>query len=65
MRYRRRSRNFPLTRHFYFPGFTDATGGLLRESGLLAARDSAQSVAGTNVRWLGAPRGLRFLRRAS
>jgi uncharacterized repeat protein (TIGR03837 family) len=33
----------PLTRHFYFPGFTDATGGLLRESGLLAARDSAQA----------------------
>jgi uncharacterized repeat protein (TIGR03837 family) len=33
----------PLTRHFYFPGFTEATGGLLREAGLLAARDAAQA----------------------
>lgn len=28
----------PLTRWFFFPGFTAATGGLLRESGLLAQR---------------------------
>lgn len=33
----------PLTRHFFFPGFTEATGGLLREAGLLAARDAAQA----------------------
>jgi uncharacterized repeat protein (TIGR03837 family) len=31
----------PLTRHFFFPGFTPATGGLLREEGLLEARDAA------------------------
>ena len=28
-----------LTRHFFFPGFTPRTGGLLREPGLAAARD--------------------------
>lgn len=28
-----------LTRHFWFPGFSERTGGLLREAGLLAARD--------------------------
>jgi uncharacterized repeat protein (TIGR03837 family) len=28
----------PLTKHFYFPGFTPATGGLLREQGLEASR---------------------------
>ncbi len=28
-----------LTRHFYFPGFTPRTGGLLREADLVAARD--------------------------
>ena len=27
-----------LTRHFFFPGFTAATGGLIREPGLLAAQ---------------------------
>ena len=31
----------PLSRHFWFPGFTPRTGGLIRESGLLAARDAA------------------------
>jgi uncharacterized repeat protein (TIGR03837 family) len=30
----------PLTRYFYFPGFTPRTGGLLRECGLLARRDA-------------------------
>jgi uncharacterized repeat protein (TIGR03837 family) len=29
-----------LTRHFYFPGFTPASGGLLRERALLARRDA-------------------------
>ena len=33
----------PLTRHFYFPGFTAGTGGLLREAGLFADRDAAQT----------------------
>ena len=32
-----------LPRHFWFPGFTAATGGLLREAGLLAARDAFQA----------------------
>ena len=31
-----------LTKHFYFPGFTDNTGGLLRERDLLAHRDAFQ-----------------------
>lgn len=30
----------PLVQHFYFPGFTPRTGGLLREAGLLDARDA-------------------------
>src|SRR5215468_10802294 len=29
----------PLSRRFWFPGFTQRTGGLLRERGLFAARD--------------------------
>jgi uncharacterized repeat protein (TIGR03837 family) len=31
-----------LRRHFYFPGFTPQSGGLLREAGLLARRDAFQ-----------------------
>lgn len=31
-----------LTKHFFFPGFTDKTGGLLRERDLLDARDRFQ-----------------------
>ena len=34
---------WPLVRFFFFPGFTPATGGLLREAGLLARRDAMQS----------------------
>jgi hypothetical protein len=30
----------PLPRRFWFPGFTSRTGGLIREQGLLAARDA-------------------------
>jgi uncharacterized repeat protein (TIGR03837 family) len=42
--------------HFFYPGFTAATGGLLRERGLLAARDAF--VAGHRApEWLAA-RGL-------
>ena len=33
----------PLTRHFYFPGFTAGTGGLMRERGLASERDRAQA----------------------
>src|SRR4051812_32391784 len=32
----------PLTKHFFFPGFTRKTGGLLRERGLLDSRDAFQ-----------------------
>jgi uncharacterized repeat protein (TIGR03837 family) len=34
-----------LTRWFYYPGFTPRTGGLLREGGLLAARDQVQAAS--------------------
>ncbi|APV50319.1 hypothetical protein BWI17_11830 [Betaproteobacteria bacterium GR16-43] len=30
----------PLVKHFFFPGFTERTGGLLREAGLFARRDA-------------------------
>jgi uncharacterized repeat protein (TIGR03837 family) len=33
----------PLTRWFWFPGFTRRSGGLLREAGLLEARDAFRS----------------------
>jgi len=32
----------PLTKHYFFPGFTARTGGLLREGDLLARRDAFQ-----------------------
>ena len=32
-----------LSSHFFFPGFTEQTGGLLRESALIAQRDSWQT----------------------
>ncbi|HZX30510.1 MAG TPA: elongation factor P maturation arginine rhamnosyltransferase EarP [Rhodocyclaceae bacterium] len=32
--------SLPLTKHFFFPGFTPRTGGLLREKGLLERRDA-------------------------
>ena len=35
--------SLPLTKYFFFPGFTANSGGLLREAGLLAERDSFQS----------------------
>ena len=31
--------SLPLVKYFFFPGFSSATGGLLREKGLLIARD--------------------------
>jgi uncharacterized repeat protein (TIGR03837 family) len=33
----------PLVKHYFFPGFTPRTGGLLREADLLARRDAFQS----------------------
>ncbi len=38
-----RHSRLPLQRHFYFPGFTPESGGLLREADLLARRDAFQS----------------------
>lgn len=32
----------PLIKYFFFPGFSAATGGVIRESGLLARRDMSQ-----------------------
>ena len=32
----------PLTRHFYFPGFTDSSGGLLRERDVFRERDRSR-----------------------
>jgi uncharacterized repeat protein (TIGR03837 family) len=48
----------PLTRHFFFPGFTPKTGGLLLERDLLARRDVFQSDAAAQARYwqaLGVP----------
>ena len=50
----------PLTRHFYFPGFTPASGGLLRERDLLARRDAFRADPGARpafLRSLGLPVG--------
>lgn len=35
--------SLPLVKHFFFPGFTSASGGLLIESGVAQARDAFQS----------------------
>jgi len=60
----------PLVRHFFFPGFTRATGGLLRERGLLASRDAARTGGGASTivqaaraaaRAAGAPDDLRVV----
>jgi uncharacterized repeat protein (TIGR03837 family) len=39
----------PLTKHFFFPGFTQKTGGLLREESLLRRRDEFQGDAGAQA----------------
>jgi len=39
----------PLTRHFFFPGFTARTGGLLRESDLIDRRDAFQADRATQA----------------
>ncbi|MDO9005020.1 MAG: elongation factor P maturation arginine rhamnosyltransferase EarP [Aquabacterium sp.] len=43
--------SLPLTKHFFFPGFTEKTGGLLLERDLLARRDAFQSDAGALQRY--------------
>jgi uncharacterized repeat protein (TIGR03837 family) len=39
----------PLTKHFFFPGFTPRTGGLLREESLLRRRDEFQADEGAQA----------------
>jgi len=39
----------PLVKHFFFPGFTPKTGGLLREESLLRRRDEFQSDPGAQA----------------
>lgn len=41
-----------LQKYFYFPGFTAATGGLLREGDLLARRDAFQGDPAASLRFL-------------
>ena len=36
--------SLPLTKYFYFPGFSETTGGLLREQGLFAERNKASAL---------------------
>lgn len=43
----------PLTKHFYFPGFTAKTGGLLRETGLGEQRSQFQSGRASQAAFLG------------
>ncbi len=41
----------PLTKYFFFPGFTKPSGGLLREAGLFAERDAFQADATAQAAW--------------
>lgn len=41
----------PLVKHFFFPGFTAASGGVLREAGLTAARDAFQAGGEQQAAW--------------
>ena len=41
----------PLTKYFFFPGFTEKTGGLLLERDLLARRDDFQADSGAQQRY--------------
>ncbi len=43
------SPRLPLVKHYFFPGFTARTGGLLREADLLARRDAFQRDAGAQA----------------
>lgn len=51
----------PLTRYFFFPGFSEASGGLLREPDLLARRDAFQADPGQRMQWLGRRLGRALL----
>jgi uncharacterized repeat protein (TIGR03837 family) len=39
----------PLVKHYFFPGFTPRTGGLLRERGLIERRDEFQAAPGAQA----------------
>jgi uncharacterized repeat protein (TIGR03837 family) len=39
----------PLTKHYFFPGFTPRTGGLIHEAGLAARRDAFQEEPGVQA----------------
>jgi len=57
-----------LTQHFFFPGFTAGTGGLLREAGLTAMLDTWRSDATVSAafwRRIGAPEAATAARRLS
>jgi uncharacterized repeat protein (TIGR03837 family) len=57
-----------LTQHFWFPGFTARSGGLLREAGLLAARDRFQTEATLQAAFwsrIGVPEALALPQRVS
>ena len=41
----------PLTKYFFFPGFTLPSGGLLREAGLFAARNAFQNSTQAKAAW--------------
>src|SRR5439155_7503135 len=41
--------HLPLVRHFFFPGFTSRTGGLLRERDLISTRDAFQQSDGARA----------------
>lgn len=41
----------PLTKYFFFPGFSRATGGVICEHGLLGARDAWQACPQTQDAW--------------
>ena len=44
----------PLTKHYFFPGFTAATGGLVREEGLVQRRDAFEGDPGAQAAfWTG------------
>ncbi len=47
----------PLTRHFFFPGFTSRTGGLLRERDLLGRRDAFHADRATQAEFWRSLRG--------
>ena len=41
----------PLTKYFFFPGFTQRSGGLLREAGLFTTRNAFQNSTQAKITW--------------